>query len=69
MGWASVSLITPIPFNLELNFDLYVLIIATVTLLIFMFTLNTRKLDRWEAVLLFLGYIVYTYYLISMENK
>lgn len=63
------SLITPIPFNLELNFDLYILVIATIVLLIFMFTLNTRKLDRWEAVLLFLGYLVYTYYLVSMESK
>jgi cation:H+ antiporter len=63
------SLITPIPFNLDLNFDLYILVIATIVLLIFMFTLNTRKLDRWEAVLLFLGYLVYTYYLVSMESK
>ncbi|MCU0398548.1 MAG: calcium/sodium antiporter [Cyclobacteriaceae bacterium] len=63
------SLITPIPFNLDLNFDLYILVIATIVLLIFMFTLNTRKLDRWEAVLLFLGYLVYTYYLVSMEQK
>lgn len=63
------SLITPITFNLDLNFDLYILVIATIVLLIFMFTLNTRKLDRWEAVLLFLGYLVYTYYLVSMESK
>jgi cation:H+ antiporter len=63
------SLITPIPFNLDLNFDLYILVITSIVLLIFMFTLNRRKLDRWEAVLLFLGYLVYTYYLVSMESK
>jgi cation:H+ antiporter len=61
------GLIKPIPFNLVLNFDLYVLCAATILLMIFMFTLNTRKLDRWEAVILFIGYFVYTIYLIGME--
>jgi Ca2+/Na+ antiporter len=36
--------------------------------MIFMFTLNTRKLDRWEALLLLLGYVVYTVFLIGMEE-
>ncbi len=62
------GLIKPIPFNVVLNFDLYVLSAATIVLMIFMFTLNTRKLDRWEAVILFIGYIVYTIYLIGMEQ-
>jgi cation:H+ antiporter len=62
------GLIKPIPFNVVLNFDLYVLTAATIVLMIFMFTLNTRKLDRWEAVILFIGYIVYTIYLIGMEQ-
>jgi cation:H+ antiporter len=61
------GMVTPIPFNLALNFDLYILGISTVALMIFMFTLNTRKLDRWEAVMLLMGYIVYTIYLVGME--
>lgn len=59
------GVIHPIPFNVALNFDLYVLIGATLMLIIFMFTINQRKLDRWEAFLLLIGYLVYTAYLIQ----
>ncbi len=61
------GLVSPIQYNPALNFDLKVAALATVVLMVFMFTLNTRKLDRWEALLLFLGYIVYTVFLIGME--
>jgi cation:H+ antiporter len=60
--------ISEIPYNTAMNFDLYVLGASTVMLMIFMFTLNTRKLDRWEAAIMFLGYFVYTVYLIGMDN-
>ncbi len=59
--------ISPIPFNGAMNIDLQVLGAATVVLMIFMFTLNTRKLDRWEAFMMLMGYIAYTVYLIGME--
>lgn len=62
------GLINPIPYNPALNFDLYVLMGSTVVLMIFMFTLNTRKLDRWEAALMLIGYIVYTVVLIGIDN-
>jgi cation:H+ antiporter len=62
------GVINPMPYNAAMNFDLYVLMGSTVLLVIFMFTLNTRKLDRWEAALLLGGYIVYTVYLIGMDN-
>ncbi len=61
------GLIRPLPFDVALDFDLYVLGASTIVLMIFMFTLNTRKLDRWEAFLLLSGYIVYTIYLVGME--
>lgn len=61
------GLIRPLPFDAALDFDLYVLGASTIVLMIFMFTLNTRKLDRWEAFLLLSGYIVYTIYLVGME--
>ncbi|MCU0357668.1 MAG: calcium/sodium antiporter [Cyclobacteriaceae bacterium] len=51
------SLINPIAFNTDLNFDLYVLVAATIAVLIFMFTLSKRKLDRMEAAILFSGSI------------
>lgn len=60
--------IQPLAFSLPLNFDIYVLTAATLLLLIFMFTLNQSKLDRWEAVLLFVAYITYTVYLIGLET-
>lgn len=60
--------INPMPYNAAMNFDLYILMGSTVLLMIFMFTLNTRKLDRWEAGIMLLAYIAYTAYLIGMDN-
>ncbi|MBS1553437.1 MAG: calcium/sodium antiporter [Bacteroidetes bacterium] len=62
------GLINPVPYNTAMNFDLYILMGSTVLLMIFMFTLNTRKLDRWEAALMLAGYIVYTVMLIGIDN-
>lgn len=62
------GLIKPLEYNTDLNFDVFVLSASTLVLMIFMFTLNTRKLDRWEALMLFAGYIIYTVVLIGMEN-
>lgn len=60
------GVIHPIPYNAAMNFDLKLLAASTILLMIFMFTLNTRKLDRWEAFLMLAGYIVYTIVLINM---
>ncbi len=59
--------INPMPYNTALNFDLYILGASTIVLIIFMFTLNTRKLDRWEAFLLLISYFAYTIFLVGME--
>lgn len=64
---AATGLVQPLQFDDAMNFDIYVLATATVVLMIFMFTLNKNKLDRWEAVLMLLSYIAYTVYLIGME--
>lgn len=61
------GLIRPLPFDYVMNFDIYVLGVSTIVLMIFMFTLNTRKLDRWEAFMMLTSYIVYTIFLIGME--
>ncbi len=55
------------PYNTIMNFDLYVLGASTVLLMIFMFTLNQRKLDRWEAFLMLIAYFAYTIILVGME--
>lgn len=62
------GVISPMSYNAALNFDLWILMGSTVLLMIFMFTLNTRKLDRWEAAIMLLAYIVYTVYLVGMDN-
>ena len=63
------GVVNPISYNVAMNFDLKVFGAATVVLMIFMFTLNTRKLDRWEAFLLLAAYIVYTVVLINMDSS
>lgn len=62
------GLIHPIPYNAAMNFDLKILVVSTIVLMIFMFTLNTRKLDRWEAFLMLIAYIVYTIVLVNMDS-
>jgi cation:H+ antiporter len=62
------GLVNPIPFNTALNFDLKVFMASTVVLMVFMFTLTQRKLDRWEAIMLLAGYVAYTVFLVGMEE-
>jgi len=61
------GLISPMEYSVAMNFDLQILVISTLILMVFMFTINTRKLDRWEAMILLLGYITYTLYLIQID--
>ncbi len=62
------GVIRPTPYNISMNFDFMVLGGATVVLMIFMFTLNQRKLDRWEAMLMLLSYLAYTIVLVGLEQ-
>lgn len=62
------GVIRPTPYNIAMNFDFMVLGGATVVLMIFMFTLNQRKLDRWEAILMLVAYLAYTIVLVGFEN-
>lgn len=61
------SLIQPIEYNPKFNLDLSILIGGTIFLFISMFTGQRKKLDRWEAGVLFGFYILYTSYLILIE--
>ena len=61
------GVIHPVPYNAAMNFDLQVLVASTLLLMIFMFTLSSRKLDRWEALLMLVAYFAYTGYLISTD--
>jgi len=58
------STIRPIAYNVAYNLEFYLLTIGTFILFFAMFTGKRKKLDRWEAVILFLTYISYLIYLI-----
>lgn len=62
------GLVHPIQYNTAMNFDLEVLGASTILLMVFMFTINRRKLDRWEAFLMLAGYVVYTVYLVTNDT-
>jgi len=59
------GLIQPAAYNVQLNKDIYTLLFGSALLMIAMFTGGKMKLDRWEASLLFLLYIIYTVFIIS----
>lgn len=57
------SVVSPLVFNTEMNFDFYVLIGGSILLFIFMFTLKSKKLDRWEAILFLATFLAYMTYI------
>lgn len=61
------AVVQPLPYNTIFNNDVYLLLGGTIFLMIFMFTGGKKKLDRWEALLLIVVYLVYTGFLISSE--
>lgn len=61
------ALVNPLIYNKAFNSDMYFLSIGTLLLFIAMFTGRKRKLDRWEAALLLIAYLIYTGWLIARE--
>lgn len=61
------SIIRPIEYNPKFNLDLLILIGGTVFLFTSMLTGQRKRLDRWEAGILFGFYIIYTAYLVMKE--
>ncbi len=61
----SSALVRPLAYDPMFNTDLYVLMGGTVVLMIFMFTGGRKMLDRWEALLLLITYLLYSAFLIS----
>ena len=58
------SLIRPVQyFPAAFNIDAIALVAATAALFLIMFTGKKHKLDRWEAVMMLLGYVAYMGYL------
>ncbi len=61
------SIISPLPFKVAFNTDIYILIGGTLFLFVAMFTGKRKSLDRWEAMILLIAYLGYTTYLVSTE--
>lgn len=61
------SLIRPLVYDIKFNTDIYLLTFGTTILFIAMFVGKKKKLERWEATVLFVSYIIYTIYLINSE--
>jgi cation:H+ antiporter len=59
------SLVQPIQYSPSFNSELYLLAGGTLLLFIGMFTGGKKKLDRWEAGVLLIIFIVYTFALLS----
>lgn len=61
------GLIRPLEYKAVFNTDLYLLIFGTLILFFAMFTGKRKKLDRWEAAILLISYVGYTFYLVQYE--
>ena len=61
------SIIRPVSYNISFNTDMYLLTGGTLLLFFSMFTGKRHKLDRWEAILLLLAYVIYTFFLLTKE--
>lgn len=57
------TVVSPLDYNNVLNTDLYILIAGTLMLLLFMFTINTKRLDRWESFIYLMSFIAYMIFL------
>jgi len=56
--------ISPVHYSTAFNLDLCIYGLGTLLLFAAMFTGKSRKLDRWEALILLVTYIFYTVYII-----
>lgn len=63
------SAIKPLSYNSHFNTDLYLLIGGTIFLFVAMFSGGKKKLDRWEAAVLFAVYVGYLAYLIAFSGS
>lgn len=60
---ATAVINAPLTFDTTLNTDLYMVMLGTVMLFVFMFTFNKYKLDRVEGGIYLLGFIGYMIFL------
>lgn len=61
------AFVNPIEYSIDFNNDIYLLGAGTLFLFVAMFTGRKKKLDRWEAGILLVAFIIYTIKLIGYE--
>lgn len=54
-----------LPYDISLNTDIYIVIIGTIALMVFMYTLSKNKVDRTEGIVYLLGFLGYCVYLFT----
>lgn len=59
------AVISPVEYNAVFNYELYLLAFGTLVVFTAMFTGKRKKLDRWEAGLLLMVYLLYTVCLVQ----
>ena len=59
---------SPLVYTSTLNTDIYIVMIGTLMLFIFMATLNKFKLDRAEGIIYLIGFVAYSYYIFVREQ-
>ncbi len=57
---ATSATIRPLPFNAGSNFDIYVVILSSALLFLFMFAGKRHRLERWQGIMFLVLYIGYT---------
>ena len=62
------AVIRPVPFESSANIDIGVLVVASLLLLLCMFTGKRRMLDRWEAAVFLVAYAGYITYIVVESN-
>jgi len=60
----TTSVISPLPFETQANFDVLMVIAASAMLLITSFTFGKKKVDRIEGIIFLLIYIAYIIYIL-----
>ena len=58
----------PLVYTPSLNTDLIIVMVGTLMLFLFMFTLNKYKLDRSEGIVYIICFVAYSYYLFVREG-
>ncbi len=58
------ALIKPLPFDLKLNFDMLVAVLATALLFLALFVGKKRTIERWQGGVFVGAYIAYTVFII-----